>query len=349
MNQETLTEKKLKDSVQLFFKDMAPILIDSVSKKYIKLESCKSKINFERSILFLKNPSGIPITSSVHRLVVHLLKRIPKSFFVDYVAHKGKSSPQTANYFKIQSIVGSEKLTQDKLKKIEEKKIAILGVGSLGCHIVQHLICLGHKNLTLIDYDIVEQNNLNRQILYSFKDIGKKKILAAKDTINLYNKNITVNTVFLKVKSVSQLSNIIKKYSIEFLFLTADEPAGIICSICAQSCKDNLIPWTRINRIGHGPIWELNESCANCHYLSSKEKVKNYYKPLNNVINKSQGVFNYDISFKVSILIRDYINYVLNFRLLRNKYCYCNLSSNSINSLIRYTNVKNNKKCPCKN
>ena len=55
-------------------------------------------------------------------------------------------------------------------------KIIIVGVGGIGCPAAQYLVSAGIKKLKLIDSDLVELNNLNRQILFSINDIGKNVI-----------------------------------------------------------------------------------------------------------------------------------------------------------------------------
>ena len=66
--------------------------------------------------------------------------------------------------------------SEKNLDFIKKQKIILVGVGGLGCPIAQYLIASGVKNLTLIDHDIIELNNLNRQILYSQNDILRSKI-----------------------------------------------------------------------------------------------------------------------------------------------------------------------------
>ena len=54
-------------------------------------------------------------------------------------------------------------------------KILCIGAGGLGSSVLIYLTASGIKNLGLIDFDIVSYTNLNRQIIYTSLDIGKKK------------------------------------------------------------------------------------------------------------------------------------------------------------------------------
>ena len=55
----------------------------------------------------------------------------------------------------------------------------LLGTGGLGCSVAIGLAWLGVKKMILIDKDVVEVHNLNRQILFTNKDVGKSKVEAA--------------------------------------------------------------------------------------------------------------------------------------------------------------------------
>ena len=62
---------------------------------------------------------------------------------------------------------------------IRSARVLLVGMGGAGCNVAQQLLGLGVQRFTLIDPDIVEYSNLNRQILYSANDIGLPKVSAA--------------------------------------------------------------------------------------------------------------------------------------------------------------------------
>jgi len=76
--------------------------------------------------------------------------------------------------------------------KLHEAKVAIAGVGGLGGLVAIYLAVAGVGTLKLIDHDRVELSNLNRQILYTEEDIGKKKCDVAGERIAILNKEISV-------------------------------------------------------------------------------------------------------------------------------------------------------------
>jgi len=72
---------------------------------------------------------------------------------------------------------------------------AVVGVGALGCVISNHLARAGVGKLTLIDRDIVDRSNLQRQMLYDESDAaqGTPKAVAATARLSAINSSITIN------------------------------------------------------------------------------------------------------------------------------------------------------------
>ena len=74
-------------------------------------------------------------------------------------------------------------LGEDNFNLIQDKVIAIFGLGGVGGTCLEALARTGFKHFLLIDFDKVDPSNLNRQILYTQKDIGRNKVEAAKERI----------------------------------------------------------------------------------------------------------------------------------------------------------------------
>ena len=77
-------------------------------------------------------------------------------------------------------------------KRIFSAKVLIIGLGGLGCPLITYLAASGVGKIGVVDFDKVEISNLNRQILFNFKDIGKFKVNQAKKAIYKINKKIKV-------------------------------------------------------------------------------------------------------------------------------------------------------------
>ncbi len=72
-------------------------------------------------------------------------------------------------------------------KKLMDATVAIIGMGGLGCPAATTLLSAGVGKLILIDGDMVELSNLHRQPLHGTKDIGKKKVHSARESLTHIN------------------------------------------------------------------------------------------------------------------------------------------------------------------
>jgi adenylyltransferase/sulfurtransferase len=76
--------------------------------------------------------------------------------------------------------------------KLKAAKVLCIGTGGLGAPIGMYLAAAGVGTIGLVDFDIVDRTNLQRQIIHGTKDIGRKKLDSAADTIADINPNVNV-------------------------------------------------------------------------------------------------------------------------------------------------------------
>ena len=91
--------------------------------------------------------------------------------------------------------------SEENLKILSKIKIGIVGIGGIGCPLSQYLVSSGVKELLLVDGDIIEKSNLNRQILFNLNDIGKKKVEVAKHKLKLINTECKIDIIDVNVSS----------------------------------------------------------------------------------------------------------------------------------------------------
>lgn len=77
-------------------------------------------------------------------------------------------------------------------RKIIESKVLIIGAGGLGSPVALYLALAGIGTVGIIDFDVVDRSNLQRQILHQTADIGKRKVISARETLNAHNPNVNV-------------------------------------------------------------------------------------------------------------------------------------------------------------
>lgn len=83
---------------------------------------------------------------------------------------------------------------KDALELIKTKTILVVGIGGVGGSLVEALVRSGVSNIIIVDFDVVEESNLNRQRVATLSSIGRKKIDVMKEIILDINKDCLIKT-----------------------------------------------------------------------------------------------------------------------------------------------------------
>lgn len=81
------------------------------------------------------------------------------------------------------------------MSKLKDKKVCIVGAGGLGGYILEMLARVGIGSITIIDGDVFDETNLNRQILSTSESLGKSKVQIAKERMDQVNPHVSVNGI----------------------------------------------------------------------------------------------------------------------------------------------------------
>lgn len=98
-------------------------------------------------------------------------------------------------------------------RKLINAKVLIIGAGGLGSPVAVYLALAGVGTIGLVDYDVVDVSNLQRQILHHNDDVGRPKVESGRDGLLAYNPNVTVNMHNEGINS-SNAFELIKAYDI---------------------------------------------------------------------------------------------------------------------------------------
>ena len=98
-------------------------------------------------------------------------------------------------------------------RKIIEAKVLIIGAGGLGSPVALYLALAGVGTVGIIDFDVVDRSNLQRQILHQTADIGKRKVISARETLEAHNSNVNVQVHEVPINSDNAFE-IISQYDI---------------------------------------------------------------------------------------------------------------------------------------
>src|SRR5580658_8481973 len=97
--------------------------------------------------------------------------------------------------------------------KLKQAKVLCIGTGGLGAPLGLYLAAAGVGRIGLVDFDTVDSTNLQRQILFGTRDVGRPKIAAASDRLRDLNPDIQIDTFETHLSSDNAL-DILKDYDI---------------------------------------------------------------------------------------------------------------------------------------
>ena len=125
------------------------------------------------------------------------------------------NSQEQHKFKRLEMLIGS-----DNLKLLNTKSVLILGVGGVGGYVAEALSRSNIGTLILVDYDIVDVTNINRQIIALESTIGKKKVDVLEERI----KDINSGCKIIKIDKFIDLNNLedLFKYNIDFFVDACD-------------------------------------------------------------------------------------------------------------------------------
>jgi bacteriocin biosynthesis cyclodehydratase domain-containing protein len=165
------------------------------------------------------------------------------------------------------SDIGSELTPSECQERLRETKVAVLGVGGLGCWSALSLACTGVGEMRLIDSDVVEMSNLNRQIIYTEADLGQPKVECAAARLRAFNSKMRVTSDRRRLENQADIAEFIAGSDI--VIDAADWPAHEIEHWCNAACFEAGIPYITMSHFPPiarvGPLYVPGETgCYAC-------------------------------------------------------------------------------------
>lgn len=168
---------------------------------------------------------------------------------------------------------------QNKLKKA---KVLIVGVGGLGSPIALYLTGAGVGTIGLVDDDTVSITNLQRQVLYTEKELNKPKVLCAADRLSALNSEICLRPYFTRLTE-DNAYDIISDYDIIVDGCDNFATRYLIDDICARQEKPYI----------YGAICGFEGQVSVFHYGDNKRSYRDLYPnevEMNQMPPPSKGV-----------------------------------------------------------
>ena len=126
-------------------------------------------------------------------------------------------------------------------QKLNSSEVTIFGLGGLGNLLSTYIASSGIKKINLVDFDIVEETNLQRQINFSTDDIGLLKIDVIDKFLKIKHPDIIIKKYYEKIVSSEQVENIITNSDVILDGTDNFEVRKIINKACLQKNKKLVI------------------------------------------------------------------------------------------------------------
>lgn len=91
-------------------------------------------------------------------------------------------------------------------EKLKQARVLVIGAGGLGCPVLQYLTAAGVGKIGIAEFDMVDETNLQRQILYGSPDIGKLKAIIAKNRMEHLSHLTDIEVFNLRIENRNSLT-----------------------------------------------------------------------------------------------------------------------------------------------
>ena len=91
-------------------------------------------------------------------------------------------------------------------EKLKNSRVLVVGAGGLGCPVLLYLTAAGIGKISIVEFDKVDETNLQRQVLYGTSDVGKLKSIIAKERLEHLNSNGVFEIINLRFDASNALS-----------------------------------------------------------------------------------------------------------------------------------------------
>ena len=118
--------------------------------------------------------------------------------------------------------------------RLKTARVALLGLGGLGSHLLYDLAALGLQNIRAVEFDKIELSNLNRQILYCETDIGRPKAEVAAERIRAFSPRLQLEVISKRLSSTKDVLDVIRDR--DYVLCVADRPKMELISWVNQAC-----------------------------------------------------------------------------------------------------------------
>lgn len=217
--------------------------------------------------------------------------------------------------------------------KLLNSKVLVCGAGGLGSTVILNLAALGVGNIGIVDNDVLELSNLNRQYIHGLSNLGHDKVKSAKDRIEGFNRDIKIETYKTRL-NFENYRDIVNGYDIIVDCFDSFESKFLLNDIALDMEKP----------LVHGGVTEFRgqvmtvipkkTACLRCVFPQDEQEyiVKGVVSPAVATIASIESMEILKLILSIGTLLMDkmlvYDGFRMNFKVInveRDKNCRCNI------------------------
>ena len=161
-------------------------------------------------------------------------------------------------------------------QQLQDAHVIIIGIGGLGSPAAMYLAAAGVGTLTLVDFDSVDNSNLQRQIVHNINSVGSSKVSSAKETLLRINPETTIHCIDKKL-TLDELESLFSDISCVIDATDNFETRFLINRACVSQ-QVALVSAAAIQYEGQISVFDLakkDSACYACLYAESGEENTN--------------------------------------------------------------------------
>jgi molybdopterin/thiamine biosynthesis adenylyltransferase len=189
---------------------------------------------------------------------------------------------------------------ESSTSKLCGAEVLLLGAGAIGSHVLWNLAAMGVGRITVVDFDTVDETNLNRQLMYSYEDLGEVKADVLCSKIGKFNPAVRLTAVNQKVRSADDIDKLLVRHTLVIKAIDTPEDATELVNVVCVKRGVPFIAGGFVDYLGVvGPIYLPGRSpCAACWAPRSIKRLHGTgasFAPLTTIVSSVMSMYVFKI------------------------------------------------------
>jgi bacteriocin biosynthesis cyclodehydratase domain-containing protein len=164
-------------------------------------------------------------------------------------------------------------------RRLGTARVTVVGCGGIGTWTIAALASAGVRRLRLVDDDVIEASNLNRQVLYRPADLGASKAATTARWLRAFDERVEVEVIERRVDSADAATRVAD--GTDALVLAADAPPYLLARWVNDACVAARVPFIVAGQLPPvakiGPLyWPGRAACFACHETALRRESGDY-------------------------------------------------------------------------